>query len=349
MRQGKKYFEKFYRSASGRTNFSVLCLVSGVLCLFASSCSKVVDIEIPETAKQIVVEGSIENDVPPIVILTSSQKFFDNLELDNLGSYFVHGADMRVTGSDNSTTVLTEFCLQNLNLPDDQKQLILGAFGFTYVDSTQIPNICVYSVPDIANYFLTGTCSYVGKVNTVYSLDIKAPSLVSGNDSIHVTASTFIPVPVGLDSITIREHPNPDYRDSMVAIYSNLTVPDTFGNFLRYWTKRNSESFYTPIGNGSVYDDKLWVGLKVSLPVERGQPPHNDFDINTDTYFWKGDTVTVKWANIDSKTYDFFFTLENDGGDGPFSTPVKIKTNVSNGLGIWAGYGAKYYTLIIPN
>jgi hypothetical protein len=97
-----------------------------------------------------------------------------------------------------------------------------------------------------------------------------------------------------------------------------------------------------------VYDDKLFVGLSIGLPVERGQPDTGKFDINIYSYFWKGDTVTVKWGNIDSKVYDFYYTLENDGGDSPFSQPVKIKTNINNGLGVWAGYAAQYTKIIIP-
>ena len=99
---------------------------------------------------------------------------------------------------------------------------------------------------------------------------------------------------------------------------------------------------------GSVYDDKLFIGLSLGLPLERGQAPGSKFDINTDSYYYRGDTIKVKWTNIDSKTYDFYYTLENDGGNSPFSSPVKIKTNINGGLGIWAGYATKYYTQIIP-
>lgn len=320
----------------------VYCLLSIVF----SSCTKVIDIEIPDSAQQVVVEGTIENNVPPIVILTKSQKFFGTIDLNNLGNYFVHGASVHVTSSDGSQTELTEFCLQGLNLPQDQQDVLLGALGFSTIDSTNIPNVCVYTVPDILNYFIAGTCNFMGKERTTYNLDIVAPPLY-GNDSVHLTSSTYIPTAVGMDSLTMREAANVIYRDSMVSLYANVTVPDTFGNFLRYKTKRNHEPYYNPQG-GTVYDDKLWVGLKIALPIERGQNPNADFDLNTDAYFWKGDTVSLKWSNIDAQTYEFFYTLENDGGDSPFSSPVKIKSNISNGLGVWAGYATKYYEVIIP-
>jgi hypothetical protein len=312
-----------------------------------SSCSKVIDIEIPASAEQIVVEGRIETGVPPVVILTKSARFFDNIQINNLGSYFVRGANITVRSSDGDSVALTELCLQNLNLPADQAQVILNAFGFTTVDSGKIPDVCFYTVPDIITYFTTGQAAFMGKEKTTYYLDIKAPGFKTATDSIHVTSSTYIPQSTGIDSLGTKQHPNPAYRDSLVAVYAYFSVPDTFGNFIRYWTKRNSEPFYQPLSQ-SVYDDRLFVGLSIGLPVERGQPDTGKFDINIYSYFWKGDTVTVKWANIDSKVYDFYYTLENDGGGSPFSQPVKIKTNIHNGLGVWAGYASQYTTLIIP-
>ncbi len=186
----------------------------------------------------------------------------------------------------------------------------------------------------------------MGKVNTTYKLDIMAPPF-TGKDSIHVTSTTTIPTAVGIDSLGIRPAAAP-YSDSMAGINVYANVPDSFGLFIRFWTKIDSEPFYTGL-SGSVYDDRMFVGLNITLPLERGQPPTNKFDLNTDTYFWKGDTVTVKWSNIDGNTYNFFYTLENDGGSSPFSSPVKVISNVNNGLGVWAGYGTKYYTIVVPH
>ncbi len=331
-----------------RGRFRLLFVLSMVGCLSSivlPSCTKTIDVTIPDSAQQVVVEGTIENGTPPVVILTKSQKFFSEIDLNNLGNYFVHGAQMTVTGSDGTKTELVEFCLQGLNLPQDQQDLLLNALGFSTIDSANVPNVCVYTVPDIVSYFINGTASFTGKERTRYSLDIKAPPF-TGSDSIHLTASTYIPTAIGMDSLSIREAAA-EYKDSMVAVYANVTVPDTFGNFVRYKTKINDEPYYGGFG-GTVYDDRLWVGLKIALPMERGQDPNAEFDLKTDTYFYKGDTLTVKWSNIDATTYEFFYTLENDGGDSPFSQPVKIRSNVSNGLGVWAGYATKYYQVIIP-
>ncbi|MBL0310613.1 MAG: DUF4249 family protein [Bacteroidetes bacterium] len=317
-----------------------------ILALIVTSCTKIADIKLPAKSEQVVVEGSIENDAPPIIILTKSQRFFGTVNLNDLGSYFIHGAEVRVRSGEGDSVLLQEFCLNSLNLPADQARLLLRAFGFSQVDSASLPSVCVYTVPDIFNYLSGGMTAFHGKERTDYFLNITAPPF-NGGDSIRLSSSTHIPTAIGIDSLAIREHENPIYRDSLAAVYVYITVPDTFGNFVRYKNSRNSEPYYSPL-TGSVYDDKLFVGLQIGLPLGRGEAPGSKFDLNTSNYFWKGDTVNLKWSNIDSRTYDFYFSLENSGGSSPFSSPVRINTNINNGLGVWAGYATKYYSIIVP-
>lgn len=318
------------------------------IALVLTACTKVVKVDIPPSSQQVVVDGSIENGVPPIIILSKSQQFFGTTDLNDLGAYFIHGANIKVTASDGTQVQLQEFCLQDLNLPPDQTQQLLSALGYTSVDSANAVNVCAYTVPDILNYYLTGTCNFMGKERTSYSLNIVSPPIYQGQtDSIHVTSSTTIPAVIAIDSLSIKPDNNPAYTDSFAAVYVYVTVPDTFGNFIRYETKEGNQPFYTPKG-GSVYDDKLFVGLSISLPLERGQAPNADFNLNTDTYFYRNDTMTLKWSNIDANTYNFFFTLESDGGNSPFSSPVKITSNVHNGLGVFAGYATRYYSIYVP-
>src|SRR3954467_328596 len=97
-------------------SYLVFCVLG--LLLSISSCTKVIDVTIPDSAKQVVVDGTIENNVPPVITLTSSQKFFSTVDLNDLGQYFIHGATIKVTSSEGAQTELVEYCLQNLNLPD---------------------------------------------------------------------------------------------------------------------------------------------------------------------------------------------------------------------------------------
>ena len=327
-----------------------LCLQYGIfiVAIALTACSKTVNVIIPAQSQQVVVDGSIEYNSPPIILLSESQQFFGTTNLNNLGAYFIHGAKVKVTGSDGTSIQLQEFCLADLHLPAAQQQQVLSVLGYTSVDSVNSLNICAYTVPDIVNFFTTGTCSYMGKQKTGYTLDVMSPPIYSGqHDSIHVTASTTIPTAIGIDSLVIRPDTDPKYVDSFSSVYVYVTIPDTFGNFVRYLTKEANQPFYPPPG-GSVYDDKLFVGLTIDLPLERGQSPDQSVNINNTTYFYRKDTMTLKWSNIDATTFNFWNTLESDGGNSPFSSPVKIVGNVNNGLGCFAGYATKYYSIYVP-
>ena len=313
--------------------------------LLMSSCTKDLTGSLPDYGTSTVVEGSIETNRPPVILLTRSTKVFGDLNVNDLGSFYLHGAIVTMTRDNDSIPVpLPEICLKSFSaVPDSLKRSLLYSLGVSVYDSAAVPDICVYTLPinDLASYFNTGICPHCGVETHQYNLRIQ---LVSGKV---ITAYTTIPAGLGLDRLGIRPVPN---NDTLVNVTATFTVPSTLGNFIRYWTKRNSEPYYTPY-SGSVYDDKLFSGQTLTLPAERGIPGYiNNPDPATYGYFWKGDTVTVKWANIDSRTYDFYNTLENDGGGSPFSSPIRVKSNVTgdSAIGVWAGYGSHYYTIIVP-
>ncbi|MDP4819730.1 MAG: DUF4249 domain-containing protein, partial [Saprospiraceae bacterium] len=63
-----------------------------------------------------------------------------------------------------------------------------------------------------------------------------------------------------------------------------------------------------------------------------------------------GDTVVVKWANIDQVQYDFWSSLESAvSNQGPFSTYTRVNSNVNGGLGVWGGLSARYYTIVVAD
>lgn len=320
---------------------SFFAIIAG---LIASSCTKDLTGGLPDFGTSIVVEGNIETNRPPVILLTRSTRVFGDLNVNDLSSFLLHGAVITMTIDSNPTPIpLQEVCLRSLAIPDSQKVQLLQSLGIVVYDSSSVPDICAYtlSYAELQTYANTGTCPDCGVEGHQYNLKIQ----YNGKT---ITAYTTIPHATGLNSVSIRNKPN---NDSLVNVMVNFTVPNTYGNFIRYWTKRNDQPFYTSL-TGSVYDDKLLVGQTLTFPVQRGYPAFtNDPDPNTFGYFWKGDTVTVKWANIDSRTFDFYNTLENDGGGSPFSSPLRIKSNVTgdSAIGIWAGYGARYYTIIVPH
>ncbi len=311
-----------------------IVFITGILFLLSvSGCTTDITLDIPQPEPKLVVEGSIEPGLPPIVSLTSTVPFYGEVDFSNLDNYYVHDADITVSDGVN-TVSLVEYCLADL--PDEIIPLVAEYLGVDLDTSGTYPlNICLYTVPDI----FTGTPSFTGIAGNTYSLTIQ----YAGNT---LTSSTQLLPPVPPDSVYYVPHIDPE-KDSLVRLYLRLSDPPAQGNFYRYFTSKNNAAFYA--GYSSVFDDNLINGQTFDFTVDRGFDPTEEFNPDTYGYFWRGDTVVLKWCSIDFDTYDFWRTLEFDSGtDGPFSSATLVQTNINGGLGIWCGYGSSYDTLYIP-
>jgi hypothetical protein len=314
-------------------------LLSAFIYTLFYSCTTIIEVDdLPQPISEIVVEGTIENGQPPFILLTKNSPYFGGISLNDLSNYFVNNATIKVYGN-NDSIQLTEFCINSL--PAEVQEQLAEFLGFDVTDSSNIPNVCFYTVPNIFTFYATGdtTGVFVGRSGESYGLKIETDSKI-------LTSTTTIPGLIQTDPLTWKPHPDGN-KDSLVSVYINFKDPDTIGNFFRYSTQRNSEPFYYPL-SASVYDDKIVNGQYISLPLERGMSRNAEIDGDTYGYFWKGDTVTLKWMNLDKASYDFWKTIENDGGDSPFSSPVVIKSNIKGGIGVWCGYATTFSSIIVP-
>ena len=183
--------------------------------------------------------------------------------------------------------------------------------------------------------------AFVGQLNSDYTLRI----VWDGNE---YNANTHIPdITRQIDSLYWKPAP-PGNDSGKVSLMLMATDIPGYGDYVRYYTKRNDEPFYP--GLNSVYDDQVIDGSSYDIEVERG------VDRNADRpdqfiFFDKGDTVTLKLSNIDKATFDFWRTMEftYTSVGNPFSSPTKVISNISgDGLGYFGGYASQYKTVIIP-
>ena len=73
-----------------------------ILLLFNLRCTKSIDFQLPEVEQIIVVEATVESGLPPRVVLTNSQGYFDPIDSNILDEVFVHDAQITLNdGSDN--------------------------------------------------------------------------------------------------------------------------------------------------------------------------------------------------------------------------------------------------------
>ena len=277
------------------------------------SCEKDIDFDLEQETSKLVVEATIENGQPPYVLLSSSLDFFSAISPQALLNSFVKGAEVYVSNGDK-THKLKEYTTP------------LGAgFSITYYtnDSSDLSS------------------AFVGELNKTYSLRIV-------NSGAEYTATTTIPgLTKRLDSVWWKPAP-PQADSDQVVIMIKATDPPGFGDYIRYFTKRNSEPFLTPAN--STFDDLFVDGTTYELPVERGVDRNTDIT-DRQRFFLKGDTVTLKLSNIDRATFRFWQTMEFSYGSigNPFSTPVKVQSNISgNALGYFGGYASQFRTVIVP-
>lgn len=281
--------------------------------LFFSACERVVEFELNNVSPKLVVEGTIENNEPPVVYLSKSQAYFSSIDLNTLANSFVRNAEVYVSNG------ITTHKLKEYTVP-------LG------------PGINFYYY---SNDPASPATAFFGEINKQYSLRIVA-------EGKEYTATTWIPDTTRrIDSLYWKPAPagNPAEK---VAVMIKATDKPGFGDYVRYFTKRNSEIFYP--GFNSVYDDQVIDGSTYNVQVERGIPRTGSTPEGY-SFFDKGDTVTLKLSNIDKATYDFWRTMEFTYASvgNPFSSPTKVISNINGGgLGYFGGFATQYRTIVIP-
>ncbi len=303
----------------------LLLIISFSLCLF--SCEKDIDIELPEADKKIVVEGSIETGLPPFVILTRTEGYFDPIDLNSLQNSFVHDAIVFVNNGTNNVQ-LTEICTSQL--PDSLLPAISQLIGVS-LESVKNFGFCLYTTLDPAIF---------GEIGKTYSLSIQTEGTV-------LRSTTTIPIPVIMDRYWYKDQPG---YTNYGYLWFKLNDPQPLGTAYRIYTQRIGKDDRFIPANGSVFDDNFFNGLNFEAFVWRGheigaEPVRGD---ETWNYFQQGDTIAIKFCTIDQPHFQFLESFEiaafNSGN--PFAAPATIKTNIEGGLGVWGGYSPSFDTLI---
>ncbi len=281
--------------------------------LLFCSCEKAISFKLDPSQSSLVVEATIENNQPPVVLLSTSFDYFSNISADLLANSFVHNAVITVSNGSKTQQLKEYFYTSPANL-----------------------KVYYYSADSSSP-----ATAFAGAFNTAYSLNI----LVGGKT---YTATTTIPaLAKKIDSLWWKKAPdNPD--SNKVVLVAKATDPPGYGNYIRYFTKTNSDPFYP--GLNSVFDDQIVDGTTYTVDVERGVNRNEKLDRDNYSFFERGDTITLKFANIDKATFDFWRTMEYSYSSigNPFSSPTKVLGNINGALGYFGGYAAQYSTIIVP-
>lgn len=281
-------------------------------CLAGFSCERDANIRVHQTKQDLVVEGIIEKGKAPRVIITHSLNFFSAIDASLLDSLFVHHAQITVSNNRGSVRLV--------------EKKVDTLFDIPYY----------YYEPEHSRDF-------IGRAGGTYTLHIEAEGQ---------TLNAVTTIPSGgfyLDSIWWipgRKESKPD--SSKAYLMARIFDPPRLGDYARYYTKCNSEPFYP--GIASVAEDDVTNGKVFDFRLSRGVNKNMEIDLNDFGYFEPGDTVTLKFCNIDEVTYRFWSTWEYawSNSSNPFASPTQVQGNIPGALGYWGGYNAQYKSLIIP-
>lgn len=295
------------------------------------SCEKDVTVNLPQGIEKIVVEGHIEQNQPPYVILTKSVAYFAPADINSFTNLFVHDAVIVVSDGTLSDT-LVEYCANEL---DSLMLTIVAEYLGIPSNDLSASNYCIYTVNIMDLIFGKPMLGEIGKG---YRLTIYA-------DGDTLTSYTTIPYPVHLDSVWfgVQKGYEPDGW-----AWAKLSDPDTIGNAYRWFAKLYGEQTFTA-PDGSAFNDQFFNGQKLDFFYDKGQSEFSDSAHSGISHhmYQPGDTIIIKFCSIDLPHYFFIRSFETAmfSNSNPFATPTPVKTNIKGGLGVWGGYGVTLDTI----
>lgn len=297
------------------------------------SCSKEVEIEIPGYQEQLVVEGRIETNGFPLVLLSKSQDVYSSTDLmAYLGSFI---SDATVSVSDGQQTIVLEvFTIADLPL-ESQKTI-------AEMLKLELHEVAFLPIP----VFSSAVQSIKGEVGKTYTLTIE-----EGGET--YTGNTILLPPVPLqESYWKPSSDNPEYG----LVVGRLVDPPNQYNAYKWEAKR-----ITPQANGqpldtlfrrapgSYFDDRFFDGITFEFDTYNRQRRKNESHLEEfRRYYRQGDIVVAKFSRLDRNVFEFYNKMneQQENMGNPFAVPVNAPSNISGALGVWAGVSTWFDTIV---
>ena len=292
--------------------------------LFMFSCQKAIEFDLPTTNPTLVIEATVENDIPPRVIITNSQGYFDPFDTVSLINMFVTDAEVYLNDGVNNFELNFEISLVNgLPLPVYTDTNIVGEFGKNYT-------LNVYHNGD--------TLTARAKIPQPIEMDSLWFEAYEALDSLGFIWANF---------------EDPDTVGNCYRWFAQRINSYTYNYDPPFDNVKGTMKDRRPLAPiGSSTDDKLFNGLKFDFAFPRGEDgaaegPDDEGD--EEAFFKRGDTVLVKSTSTTYPVYLYVRAMENAAvsNGSIFSSPGNLPYNVEgDGIGIFYGYGSTYDTLI---
>lgn len=286
------------------------------------SCTKTIEFNLPQTDQTMILEATVESGLPPRIVITNSQGYFDPIDSSLLNEIFIHDADV-VLSDGNQEFILQEFNFNGIYVYSSLDFAAFGQYGKTY--SLKVNK---------GNKTLTARA----KIPQPLEIDSLWFEKYEAYDSLGLIGAKFTdPDTLGNCYRWFAQRIN-TYKYNYPYPYDNVkgTVKDNRP--------------LAPIGSST--DDKLFNGLTFDFIFARGED--GDFEGPDDEgveegFFKTGDTILVKSTTTTYPVYLYVRAMENAAvsNGSIFASSGNLPYNVQgDGLGIFYGYGVSYDTLI---
>jgi len=285
--------------------------------LLFGACETEIDVDLPEYEPKLVIEGTIENGEPAVVMLSRSIPYFADIDLN----YIMH--NLIITGDDAEVTVTSS---------DGESERLT----FQYC-------------PDAPLYLAFVSRNLRGRENTSYTLTVKY-------DGKEYHAVTSIPHTFDIDSLWFSWPSDIINADTMRTLRVLMTDNPAEANYYRFQIKVKCPKFSDRLWISTLpvaFDDKTFNGITFNYELERygittlhtaGMTDEQRLNYNRLT-FRPGDTVYVKYSLMDYNSYRFMVTGGSEAimGSNPFTNPAPVASNIEgeNVLGAWCGFASK--------
>lgn len=185
--------------------------------------------------------------------------------------------------------------------------------------------------------YIYTTTDMRGQTGRTYRLTIHR------TDMPDITAETTIPESVPVDSFSMESfNGNPTRR----SIYAHTTIPPYPLTYYKMFTRQKDDSQdYLSSFLGVMRSDMIPADGRISI-----QPGRTNFEKNYIPYYNVGDTVFVRFARIDSVSYEYWRSFEDMlslSRNSLFPITKNMPSTIPDALGYWQGFGSKYYRVIV--
>lgn len=157
-------------------------------------------------------------------------------------------------------------------------------------------------------------------------------------------AETSVPCPVKVDSFMI-EPVNDDSLCQITACFTDNPLSVNYYAFFCMEETQDTPSSFRLSPQGIFWDSATDSVIRVPVYM-----PTSLFKTAEEysRYFSVGDSVIVKFVNMDADSYKFWNSFEEIrmlSRNPLFPVSDNMDSNIRGGLGYWCGYGASYYSV----